>query len=154
MKKPLWLRRLCRRFIFWGPWIFLIYYTAPDLIPTSHWFTVRTVVVSDTRVGVSPAMLIDRTIERPFFAWWTVTVRKVVMRDGGLAYVPACLASGQGIYNPRARVPADADLDWWTQPTKCNLSAGQYVVSTQWTLDVAGLKNRTIIKDSNTFRVE
>lgn len=150
-------RRRCPRpvrlILRWAPWLLAPWILVTEAIPTSYWFEARSVVVSDTIEGIPPAMLVDRDINRPFFGWWAVTVRKVVNHNGRLMYEQACLATGQGDYKTTAKIPADANLDWWTQPVRCNLAPGQYIVLTRWDLDVLGFRNRAIALDSNPFYV-
>lgn len=148
-----WLKRTVRSAFRWGPWPVALWIVGTELIPTSYWFEVKSIVVSDTVAGVPPAIVIDRTISHPFFAWWAVSVRKTVKHDGKLMYEQVCYAAGSGDYKPTARIPADANLDWWTRPIKCDLKPGQYVLSTRWEMDVLGFRNRAVTVDSNPFYV-
>ena len=137
----------------WLPWVLIAVLIGPMPIPVSFWFEPRSITISDTVEGKSPAIILDRSINRAFYADWSVTVRQAVPREGGMTYVIACNASGATTYRPTAEVPPDATLDWWTQPIKCVQKPGQYVVSSTWTLTVWGYWKKQVSLESSTFRV-
>lgn len=121
----------------------------PNSIPASFWFEVEDVRVYDARAGEAPRMAVTRTIKRPFRAEWTVTVR----RNGGQGFHFYCGAYGESDYSPDAVFPAPLTLDWWTWPTHCDLTPGEYRVITVWTLHPPGLTTKQVRQVSNVFAV-
>ena len=118
-------------------------------LPASFWFDVRNVQVLDTVHGASPAMVIERTIHRPFTADWTVSVLRI-SEDGTSAY---CSVEGHNDYVPGAVIPPGVNLDWWTWPERCELEVGQYVVRTLWEIRLFGFLSKDIRITSNPFNV-
>ena len=126
-----------------------IFASVTFFLPTSIWFEVRSVQVFNSSQGVSPRMLVDRTIHREFLADWIVSVYRV--KPDGLE--SACRAQGHTNYEVDARLPPVMDLDWWTWPTQCNLGPGEYIARTIWTIDVLGLFHKEARVTSNPFRI-
>lgn len=131
-------------------WIVLAATVTPaKYMSASSWFEVRSVFVSDTVVGVPAKITVDRSINQPFIGEWTVTIRQLNERG----YAAFCSATGQVRYSPGAVIPPNADLDWWTWPTKCNLPAGRYHVDTAWQIELAPDVIKIVTNRSNEFEV-
>lgn len=124
-----------------------IYRTAA---PASIWMEVKSVKVSDTYTGVSPAMAVDRTIKRSFTASWVAEVHSR-QQDGSFATV--CTGSGTNEYKPEDSLPLNIDLDWWTFPEKCKLTEGVYQVLTVWNVKPSNYPTKRVENVSNTFQV-
>jgi len=137
------------------PWLWLtgipvLAYWALYFIPTaSYWMTVGRVTAFDAPFGASVVMEVDRSIRRPFTAEWRVLVR----RHDGLGWQIVCTARGGGNYRPDASLPSPLTLDWWTDGQCPSPPPGQIMVSTTWTIN-SGLPGvRTVVAESNIFRV-
>lgn len=144
-----------RSSILWGAIIFFgwIWVTTWVLVhhysPGSWWLEVHRIEVKDSVVGKSPSMIVDRTIHRSFFGSWTVTI----LKKGVAGYYTYCVARGTSDYRPNVVLPDNPDLDWWTWPTKCPLSAGEYVVNTLWRIEPQGYPVKEIRVSSNSFTI-
>ncbi len=127
----------------------LLFWSLGTMIPTSIWYEVRSVQVLDTQEGVSPRMIVDRTIRMPVDMDWSVVVYRVT--DDG--YLSECRSTGHNEYDPSATLPPALDLDWWTFPVECKLKPGNFVVRTLWTLNLFGFLRKPIRAVSNVFTV-
>lgn len=116
----------------------------------SHWMRVNSVFAFDAPKGADVVMVVDREIKRPFNAQWNVLVRKAT--DTGQWEV-VCMARGGGDYRPDAVLPDPLTLRWWTDNQCPNPPEGQIMVSTVWTLETGFPGSRTILAESNVFRV-
>ena len=119
------------------------------LLPASLWFTVASINVSNSTVGIPPAMVVDQTIARPFLADWTVTV----MRRSQNGFYAECSAHGQTDYSPDSKLPKDLNLDWWTWPEKCPLREGEYYIRNLWDLRVLNGLTKEVRITSNIFQI-
>jgi len=119
------------------------------LPPASYWFSVRQVAIFDAPVGAAVVMEVDRTIARPFTAEWRILVRRL---DGDQWEV-VCAARGGGDYRPDAKLPSPLTLDWWTEGQCGQPPEGSIMVSTVWTINTAFPGVRTVVAESNVFRV-
>jgi hypothetical protein len=119
------------------------------LLPSSLWLQVNSVNVSNSTVGVPPAMVVDQVISRPFLADWTVTV----MKKNQNGFYSSCSAHGQTDYSPDSTLPKNLTLDLWTWPDKCPLDAGTYYIRTLWDLRVLGGLTKEERVTSNIFQV-
>lgn len=126
--------------------ILLIYEYAT---PAQSWLDVRSIRVSDTTTNKSPVLLVDRTINQPFFGFWTVNV----LRQDQDGFTSICTAHGSNDYEPDAHLPKLIDLDWWTYPTKCILPSGQYIMRTLWTFKGFPWFDKQVRATSNIFTV-
>jgi hypothetical protein len=88
-------------------------------------------IVADARVGEVPAVAFTRTIKRNFVASYAGTVRRVDGRE-----IVFDFGSGVFEYEAGARLPANADLCWWTvrEPACRELEVGTYYLNTCWTI--------------------
>lgn len=130
-------------------WVILI---CGSLWPTSYWFEVKHITVNDATLGEPVIMEVDRTIKRPFYAEWTVTIREAVA-DG---YVIRCLTKASTDYRVDATFPDPLTLDWWSN-SECNdLDEGSYVMTTTWDIrpDILGLPKKTLTVESNIFKIK
>ena len=116
----------------------------------SRWFDVDSIQIQDSVEGVSPSMSVSRTILRAFHGNWYVTVAK---EDQDRGFYTFCTAAGQAMYVPDRVLPSGVNLDWWTWPTKCNLSRGVYRVDTTWQFHPPGYNVKEVTASSNTFTV-
>ena len=117
--------------------------------PPTWWLEVKSIYISNTKVGEPIGMAVDRTINRSFSANWNVTIRQW---NGG--FHVWCNANGSGAYRVDAILPANLDLQWWSAG-KCHpLPVGKYQVSTSWTISGLGvLPDKYIQVESNVFDV-
>ena len=116
--------------------------------PASAWLEITSVHVTDTKSGVDPLLLIERTIHSAFVGEWVVTVRRI--EAGGLTV--ACEGSGQTNYSPDSRLPRPTPLRWWAG-VECKLEPGSYRVDTSWRMYPPGYPMKTQHRSSNIFRV-
>ena len=117
--------------------------------PASWWLRIDNLTILDGKVGVSPVVVVDRTIRREFRAQWVVTV----LRQGRSGFYAFCTGRGENDYQPTTVLPDVVDLRWWTESERCDLPAGTYYVRTLWTIYPAGLPAKTIRAQSNVFRI-
>jgi len=128
----------------------LVGYHLMTIIPGgSWWLRVNRMTAFDAPAGASVVMEVDRELRRPFTADWRVLVRQ--WQDDGWLIV--CLASGGGDYRPDAVLPSPLMLDWWTDGQCTHPPAGQLMISTVWTINTALPGVRTVVAESNVFRV-
>lgn len=122
-----------------------------QFFPSSFWFEVRSVNISNGRVGQDIQMQVDRTIVRDFHALWGATVRKW----DGSGWVTICNASGSGNYRTIAKFPKPLTVDWWTWG-QCKINGpGRYHIETVWNIDGLGLMpDKQVSAMSNVFDVE
>jgi hypothetical protein len=125
-------------------WVLVHHYS-----PGSWWLAVHRIEVKDSAVGRSPIMIVERTIRRPFYARWTVTV----MRRGDAGFSTYCTAHGQNDYRPSNALPDRTDLDWWTWPTRCALPRGEYIVNALWRIEPQGYPVKEVRVSSNSFTI-
>lgn len=118
-----------------------------SIVPNSHFMEIKTMIVNDTRTGVSPILVVERSIKQEFVAEWTVTVREV--SDAGLSVV--CVGRGRSHISPKTLLPNPISLDWWIGHNTCNLTPGRYRMDTSW--EIIGETNRVIRSNSNIFQV-
>lgn len=116
--------------------------------PASAWLEISSIHATDTKRGMDPLLLVDRTIHAPFAGEWTVTVRRI--EPEGL--VVACEGSGQTNYSPDSRLPRPTPLKWWSG-VECRLEPGSYRVDTSWRVYPPGYPMKTQHHSSNIFRV-
>lgn len=121
-----------------------------QLWPTSWWLQVNTFTIPDAHAGQPVEVLVDRRINRPFYANWTVTVRKW---DGN-GWVIVCVGKGQTSYRVDATLPSPVTLDWWTDKACPTLPVGKYTVDALWRIRGYGiLPDKILSLESNVFEV-
>lgn len=125
------------------------YHIASILPGGSWWLDVDRVTVFDAPAGAAVVMEVDREVRRPFTADWRVLVR----RWTGEGWLIVCTASGDGDYRPDDVLPSPLTLDWWTDGQCPHPPEGQIMVSTVWTINTALPGVRTVVAESNVFRV-
>ena len=80
-------------------WVF--YLSAwPHVLPARYWFSVERVEVMDGVAGKAPAMVVERTIRRPFQGAWIATV----MRQDAGGFFTYCTAHGANDYLPENKL--------------------------------------------------
>jgi hypothetical protein len=127
----------------------LIYWALYFLPPASWWLTVGRVTAFDAPAGASVVMEVDRTIRRPFTAEWRVLVRRYT----GAGWEVVCTANGGGDYRPDAVLPSPLTLNWWTNGQCSTPAPGQIMVSTVWRIQTGLPGVRTVVAESNVFRI-
>lgn len=128
----------------------------PFVLPMSYFYELRSVTVSDTVAGVSPKMVVDRTIKRDFRGRFEIEI----MRVDGSEFIAwwECGAHGSDwrVYRKGASIPAGMDLDWWMgipPNAPCPLRPGRYkIVSMIFAKGWLGSELSTTV-DSNIFTV-
>lgn len=119
--------------------------------PASDWMEVRSVRVFDTQAGVSPIMVVDRVIKRPFQGHWVTDVERE--QTEGL-FEKVCSSNGSSAYTPDNVPPRMLTLGWWTTPVDCTpREPGRYRVDTIWTVELPGGLTKTVRRASNVFTV-
>ena len=116
--------------------------------PASFWLSVDDVHVFDSTVGSPIYMSVDRTIHRPFYGEWSVTVRKI--NTGKKSVV--CVSRGRSDYITEAVFPEDLSLDWWTDGKCKTLKIGKYILTTSWSID-AMFSSKKVKAVSNEFAI-
>lgn len=121
-----------------------------QLWPTSWWLQVNTFTIPDAKAGQPIEVIVDRRINRPFFANWTINVRKW---DGG-GWVITCIGKGATRYRLDAVLPTPVTMDWWTGSACPTLPVGKYIVDAIWVIDGNGiLPDKRLELESNVFEV-
>lgn len=97
--------------------------------------------IPDARVGEPIIIRASRQNIVSHLADWRAEVHR--LRDGDYSQVNACRGSGRDNYSVDEDYPVGIDLDWWLEhngrggnraPGSCRLTAGQYRLSTSWTI--------------------
>lgn len=130
---------------------FLTFQGLINFWPTSYWLDVDYVKVVNAQKGHRIPMLVDRDIHRPFVGEWVVSVKRFV----GVGWVHHCSGSGKANYRPGGNLPADLDLEWWTEGGCKSLPVGSYVLETSWSIKPSFdfLPERQVSATSNIFEV-
>lgn len=128
----------------------------PLVVPMSHFYELRSVTVFDAEAGISPKVIVDRTIHRDFRGRFEIEI----MRAEGSEFVAwwECgpHASDWRMYRDEASLPPHMTLDWWMgiPPNRaCPLPPGTYkIVSTIYARGPLGAELSTTT-ESNVFTV-
>jgi hypothetical protein len=120
------------------------------LIPASLWLNVTKVYVADAVVGQAPVMDVVRSINHPFKGSWVAEVQKKQPSGDFSAF---CTGTGINVYTPQDNLPDAIDLDWWTYPTRCELTPGKYRVETFWIINPANYPTKETSRRSNVFEI-
>lgn len=132
------------------PWVVMALLIPPQVWPTSWWIDVRSVVVSDSKIGEPAKMVVERKVKRAFRGAWNATV----MQWDGSGWVTHCNASGTSNYRADARFPVPLTMQWWTDAQCHLLPAGRYKITTTWrVLDLPLMPDKIVSVDSNVFEV-
>jgi hypothetical protein len=131
--------------------VWLLAYVGTHLWPASFWLEVDRVSAGPSHAGEPVIMTAERSINRPFLATWTVTVRQ--WQGGG--WVTHCYATGSSQYRHGADLPANLTLDWWTGGACKRLDAGRYVIGTIWQIEPSSsfFPSKQVSVESNIFEV-
>lgn len=128
----------------------------PLVVPMSQYYDMRSVTVSDTKEGLSPQLLVDRTIRRDFRGRFEIEIMRAQGSEFVVWWECGSHVSGWRTYRDEAVLPASLNLDWWmgippNQP--CPLPPGTYkVVSTIYAQSWLGAE-LSVTNDSNVFVV-
>jgi hypothetical protein len=114
-----------------------------------YWLRVNSVEVAHTTANVSPPMVVNRSIVRPFLAGWSVIIR----RQETAGWIVACAAHGGGDYRVDAALPENLTLDWWTDGQCKTLAPGAYQATTIWEIHPKGGVTKRLVVESNVFEV-
>lgn len=144
------MKTLFRAFSAVLPWALMLAFLIVVAAPASFWLRVSAIRVADTEEGTPPALDVDREIRRDFAAEWIATVRRAVDHGG---FIVACTATGKNDYRVKSELPGRLDLDWWTDPVKCNLTPGEYILTTRWIIDVPTPWDKVVSITSNVFTI-
>ncbi len=130
-------------------------FTIYQIFPTSYWFEVRNISVDDIVYGKPVILEVDRSINREFYADWTVNVRRIKDANGINRKFIACPPGvGGGDYLPEAAFPDKITLVWWSGNADCfPLPVGKYRIETVWTIHTVLMGDRVVRAYSNEFEV-
>ena len=121
-----------------------------------RYYELRTVTVKDTVVGVSPRVIVDRTIHRDFRGRFEIEIMRAEGSEYNVWWECGPHDSDWRAYRDEASLPPDMDLDWWMgiPPNRpCPLPPGTYkIVSTIYARGWLGAELR-VTTDSNPFVV-
>lgn len=132
------------------PWFMMALLIPPQVWPASWWLDVRSVIVSDVRVGEQTVLVAERKVKRAFRGAWNATI----MQWDGYGWVTFCNAYGSGNYRTEARFPVPLTLKWWTDAQCHELPAGRYKMHTTWrVLDLPLMPDKIVEVDSNVWEV-
>jgi len=148
------MNKIVKLFLQYSPFALVAFVVLFDLvIPNSYWFVVARVHVTDSVVGISPTMIVARSVLRPFRGHWIATVKRAQNETETALYYKECSAVSESDYRPETVLPPNLDLNWWTFPIKCDLQPGAYIVDTSWTFHVMFFE-RTVRAVSNVFLIK
>lgn len=105
----------------------------PFVVPMSRYYELRSVSVSDTRVGVSPHMIVDRVIHRDFRGRYEVDIMRAEGSSFAVWWDCGIHETDWRTYRAQATLPPDLDLDWWLgipPARECTLPPGTYKILT------------------------
>jgi len=131
----------------------LIWLIVAYVLPASVWFEVRSIHIEDAVVGGDPVMTVDRSINRPFTADYTVAIRDAVTRE------VVCTSNGRTRYDTDARLPVPLTLSWWaTGDDICHpseLGIGKFFAVTCWGVEpnLHILPHKHVCRESNVFEM-
>ena len=128
-------------------------------LPASWWFDAGEIQIEPRNDGTCPPMAFDRTIERPFYGEWVVTILRETSSGGFATYRTF---QGANDYQPDVALPDDLNLCWWVwsislgvpfQSFRLELSPGRYRVTTLWTINPDQKTVKSVRRTSNVFEV-
>lgn len=124
-----------------------------EYAPSSMWYVVHSVQISDAAAGEDPQLFYDRTIKRKFFGKWTVTLHRV--EDDSLVGGALCQGTGAADYKKSARQINDVTLFNWFMELKevCILPPGQYYALTLWRIFPINYPEKRRRIRSNNFEI-
>lgn len=141
--------------------VFVVFVAGPAMVPLvvpmSRYYDLRSVTVSNTTVGISPQMIVDRMIRRDFRGRFEIDIMRAEGSEFEVWWACGQHTSEWRTYRDEAKLPPDMDLDWWMgiPPNRpCPLPEGQYkVVSTIYAKSFFGAE-LSVTTESNVFRVK
>lgn len=140
-------------FIFF--WI-LVPVVGPHVISPTFKLDVRSVTVEDSRMGVSPAVAVDRDINSTFQGGYVATLKKI--DDTGFVY-NYCEDAGRSEIQFKQNSPYPGrNLSWWLgDPPNddcARIEVGKYVLRLEWTLPFFwGMVQVPLVRESIPFQV-
>jgi hypothetical protein len=128
----------------------------PFVVPMSRYYDLRAINVFDTTEGVSPFIIVDRTIARDFRGRYEVDILRVEGSEFTAWWACGSHVSDWRWYREEAELPQDLTLDWWMgipPNLPCHLSVGTYkIVTTIYAQGLFGVELSATL-DSNLFKV-
>ena len=128
----------------------------PFVLPMSYFYELRSVTVSDADFGVSPNVIVDRTVHRDFSGRFEIEIMKAEDSEFSVYWACGEHDSDWRTYRDEAAFPPNMNLDWWMgiPPNRaCVLPPGTYkIISTIYAQGWLGAILRTTT-DSNVFVV-
>ena len=129
-------------------------------VPVSFWYSAEPEFVLDSRDGVSPSVIPERTIRRSFNGMWSVTVRRIAAQG---AEMVCNTGEVHNRYEKDARLPDEVTMDWWTAG-RCmdatntavdftTLTPGFYRMTTCHAVELPFGITRSDCRQSNVFSV-
>lgn len=105
----------------------------PLFMPMGLFYEMRSVTIADTTAGVSPRVIVDRTIHRDFRGRYEVEIMRAEGAEFSVWWECGSHVSDWRWYREDAVLPPNMDLDWWMgiPPNReCVLPPGTYKVRT------------------------
>lgn len=128
----------------------------PIVVPMSRYYDLRSVTVADTVHGISPRVIVDRTIRRDFRGRFEIEIMRAEGSEFSAFWSCGDHDSEWRIYRDETMFPAGMDLNWWMgiPPNPyCDLPEGTYkIISTIYAQGWLGAVLSTTV-DSNVFVV-
>lgn len=129
----------------------LILVPALFLWPASFWLDVDSIKAGPATAWNTVPVVLDRTIKRPFYGQWDVSVKEVTL----VGLVPVCIARGATSYNPDTSLPPTPTMRWLTDGACQTLPSGTYLIDVTWRIrpSVSWLPEKQVTRRSNIFEV-
>ena len=126
------------------------------VVPPSWYLDVRSIYVADAPMGTSPAVILDRDINRNFIGDFEAAVRAVDAVDGTIWTY--CQPGERGdIPYIAGRPYPGRNLDWWLgspPAAKCPIIPGKYQLRIEWTINAFfGLIQMHMTRESQPFTI-
>lgn len=131
------------------------------LLPASLWIDVpeNGVRVAGVAYGACPIITVERTIRRPFYGEWTVTIMREVSPHVFATVVPAY--QGFNDYRPGNSLPDVVTAAWWAGIPADQATAwcvekfppGVYRIHTLWEIETPWAGSRAVRRQSNEFTI-
>lgn len=128
----------------------------PIVVPMSRYYELRSVTIADTTAGVSPSIIVDRTIKRDFRGRYEIEIMRAEGSEFVVWWECGPHVSDWRMYRDETSLPHDLTLDWWMgipPARECPLPPGTYkVISTIYARGPLGAELSTTTA-SNVFHV-
>lgn len=124
--------------------------------PASYWFDVHSISIADSIEGQDPTVDYRPLIKRDVHAEFTVSITRHTTEADAVGVI-YCIGSGSANYVAgRALPPAETSMAWLMnrEQAPCKFEPGVYRARVVWTLYPEGYPTKTIVVDSNYFRIK